>query len=59
MDDVPGQISITLGDIYLVPAQRVGTLELAKESGVDIPTLCHDPQLSTLGACRVCLVEDE
>jgi formate dehydrogenase alpha subunit len=34
-------------------------LELAEESGVDIPTLCHDPQLSSVGACRVCLVEDE
>jgi len=34
-------------------------LELAKESGIDIPTLCHDPQLTSIGACRVCLVEDE
>jgi len=34
-------------------------LELAKESGIDIPTLCHDPQLDSVGACRVCLVEDE
>jgi len=34
-------------------------LELAKESGIDIPTLCHDPQLTSVGACRVCLVEDE
>jgi formate dehydrogenase alpha subunit len=34
-------------------------LELAKESGIDIPALCHDPQLASVGACRVCLVEDE
>lgn len=34
-------------------------LELAQESGVDIPTLCHDPHLTPVGACRICLVEDE
>lgn len=34
-------------------------LELARESGVDIPTLCHDPRLAPIGACRICLVEDE
>ena len=34
-------------------------MELAHESGVDIPTLCHDTHLSPIGACRVCLVEDE
>ena len=32
-------------------------LELASESGIDIPTLCHDAHLAPTGACRVCLVE--
>src|SRR3989304_3201291 len=34
-------------------------LELARESGVEIPTLCYDSNLSPHGACRLCLVEDE
>ncbi|GAH78796.1 unnamed protein product, partial [marine sediment metagenome] len=34
-------------------------LDLAQESGVDIPTLCHDANLAPFGACRMCLVEDE
>jgi formate dehydrogenase alpha subunit len=34
-------------------------LELAGELGVKIPTLCHDPNLASTGACRLCLVEDE
>ncbi len=34
-------------------------LELARESDVNIPTLCHDPHLAPVGACRICLVEDE
>ena len=32
---------------------------MAREAGVDIPTLCHDPRLEPYGACRLCLVEVE
>ena len=32
-------------------------LEVALRSGVSIPTLCHDPRLAPVGACRSCLVE--
>ncbi|MGI6037763.1 MAG: formate dehydrogenase subunit alpha [Limnochordia bacterium] len=39
-------------------AQRHQTvLDVARENGIPIPTLCHDPRLSTFGACRLCLVE--
>jgi formate dehydrogenase major subunit len=31
-------------------------LEVAREHGIYIPTLCFDPHLSPFGACRVCLV---
>ena len=34
-------------------------LDLARESGVAVPTLCHDPHLDPIGACRICIVEDE
>lgn len=34
-------------------------LDVARENGVDIPTLCHDPRLEPYGACRLCLVEVE
>ncbi|MEW6141659.1 MAG: molybdopterin-dependent oxidoreductase [Chloroflexota bacterium] len=34
-------------------------LNLARESGIKIPTLCHDPRLSSPGACRLCIVEEE
>lgn len=33
--------------------------EVAQSYGIPIPTLCHDPYLTPIGACRVCLVEDE
>jgi formate dehydrogenase alpha subunit len=34
-------------------------LEAAEKSGINIPTLCYDPELSKLGACRLCVVEIE
>jgi bidirectional [NiFe] hydrogenase diaphorase subunit len=32
-------------------------LDVARENGIHIPTLCHVPGLSAVGACRLCLVE--
>src|SRR5512141_2201532 len=32
-------------------------LSVARENGIDIPTLCHYDGLSDIGACRICLVE--
>ena len=32
-------------------------LEAAREAGIDIPTLCHDPKLKPVGVCRVCVVD--
>ncbi len=34
-------------------------LEACKKIGVEIPTLCHHPALSDVGACRVCAIEIE
>ncbi|NWG02670.1 MAG: molybdopterin-dependent oxidoreductase [Syntrophaceae bacterium] len=34
-------------------------LEVAKENGICIPTLCYHPRLSLLKSCRICLVEVE
>jgi formate dehydrogenase alpha subunit len=52
-------ITITLDGREVSGYPGMTILELAKESGINIPTLCHDPQLASVGACRVCLVEDE
>ena len=32
-------------------------LEVAREAGADIPTLCHNEKLKPHGDCRLCLVE--
>ena len=39
------------------PGQTV--LEVARENGVRIPTLCHHRKTGPLGRCRVCVVEVE
>ncbi len=52
-------ITITLDGVEVSGYSGMTILDLARESGVDIPTLCHDPYLIPIGACRLCLVEDE
>ena len=32
-------------------------LDVAREQGAKIPTLCHHPALSSYGSCRLCVVE--
>ncbi|MDD5309990.1 MAG: 2Fe-2S iron-sulfur cluster-binding protein [Deltaproteobacteria bacterium] len=32
-------------------------LDVARESGAEIPSLCHHPLIRSYGACRLCLVE--
>ena len=32
-------------------------LEAAQAAGIEVPHLCHHPELSPVGACRLCLVE--
>ncbi|MGI5922282.1 MAG: 2Fe-2S iron-sulfur cluster-binding protein, partial [Syntrophomonadaceae bacterium] len=34
-------------------------LQAAEQAGIKIPRLCYDPDLSPMGACRLCVVEVE
>ncbi|MBM4452236.1 MAG: formate dehydrogenase subunit alpha, partial [Chloroflexi bacterium] len=52
-------VTITLNGREVSGQQGMTILDLAKESGLVIPTLCHDPNLAPYGACRICIVEDE
>ncbi len=52
-------ITITLNGVEVSGHAGMTILDLARESGVEIPTLCHDAHLAPTGACRICLVEDE
>jgi len=52
-------VTITLDGSEVSGHADMTILELAREVGIQIPTLCYDPHLSPLGACRVCIVEEE
>lgn len=54
-----------MSGIMYIDDQRVeftdekNVLAVIKKAGIDIPTLCYFSELSTYGACRMCVVENE
>jgi bidirectional [NiFe] hydrogenase diaphorase subunit len=42
---------------YLYAHAGDSVLDVARDNGINIPTLCHLDGLSDVGACRLCLVE--
>src|SRR5438046_10677955 len=34
-------------------------LEVCRDNGIEIPTLCYEPKLPGFGACRMCVVDVE
>jgi polyferredoxin len=50
-------VNLTInGNKYEVAKDKT-VLEVARENGIEIPTLCHHKDLLPYGACRMCLVE--
>lgn len=51
--------------IMYIDGQRVAfdgeknVLAVIRKAGIDMPTFCYYSELSTFGACRMCVVEDE
>jgi NADH dehydrogenase/NADH:ubiquinone oxidoreductase subunit G len=44
-------------DVEATAGQTI--LECARDNGIFIPTLCHYAKTTNVGACRVCVVEQE
>ena len=53
------KISLFIDGKHVDCVRGMSILEAAGEHGINIPTLCHHPDLKPFGACRLCLVEDE
>jgi bidirectional [NiFe] hydrogenase diaphorase subunit len=49
--------TVKIDDRELGAAADQTILDLAREAGIFIPTLCHIEGLSAVGGCRLCLVE--
>ena len=52
-------VTLTINQQEVSGHPEMTILELARESGIIIPTLCHHASLNPIGACRICLVENE
>lgn len=50
---------ITIDGRKLEVPENKNVLDCALEAGIYIPHLCHHPNLSELGSCRMCIVEVE
>lgn len=50
-------VNLTINEKKVKVAEGATVLQAAQEAGVHIPTLCHHPELTPYGACRLCLVE--
>jgi len=51
------KISLTIDGKKIEASSGQTILEIAKENGIHIPTLCYYPNTKPAGACRVCVVE--
>lgn len=50
-------IEVTLNGKVVTCEPGITILELAKQHGIEIPTLCNDEELKPFGSCWVCAVE--
>jgi predicted molibdopterin-dependent oxidoreductase YjgC len=52
-------VKLTINGRKVVAPEGSTILEAARGAGITIPTLCHHPDLSNVGACRMCVVSVE
>ncbi len=50
-------ITFNIDDRELKAEKGQTILQVARENGIDIPTLCHHEAIEPYGACRLCIVE--
>ncbi|HEX74983.1 MAG TPA: formate dehydrogenase subunit alpha [Dehalococcoidia bacterium] len=52
-------IDLTIDGQQVKAKEGATVLEVAREGGIYIPTLCYHPSLTPYGSCRMCIVEIE
>jgi len=52
-------ITLTIDERPVTVPKGTTVLEACRMNDIPIPTLCHDPELTGVGACRLCVVEIE
>jgi len=56
---MPDTITLTINDKQVTAKPGQTILQVCREQGIDIPTLCYLEDLFPSGACRMCVVEVE
>jgi len=51
------KVNVILNGKLITGNKGMTILDLAKENGIDIPTLCYMEGMSPTGSCRMCVVE--
>jgi len=52
-------VLLTINGRQVTVPEGLTVLEAAQRAEVYVPTLCHDPDLESYGACRLCIVQIE
>jgi len=52
-------VSLIIDGVKVQAEEGSTILEVARFYGISIPTLCHHDELTSYGACRLCMVEVE
>jgi predicted molibdopterin-dependent oxidoreductase YjgC len=52
-------VNLQINGIHLQAEEGQTVLDVARKSGIHIPTLCYHPALKPSGSCRLCAVEVE
>jgi NADH dehydrogenase/NADH:ubiquinone oxidoreductase subunit G len=52
-------VTFTINGQRVTAPEGSTILEAARGAGIYIPTLCHHPDLTNVGACRICVVTVE
>lgn len=50
-------IHLTINELPIEAEEGWTILEVSRDAGIHIPTLCYHPALEPYGACRLCMVE--
>jgi NADH-quinone oxidoreductase subunit G/[NiFe] hydrogenase diaphorase moiety small subunit len=59
MEITEEQVAVTIDGKEIVVAAGTTILQVARQIGIRIPTLCHHEDLCVAGVCRICVVEVE
>ncbi len=54
-----GEIKLVIDGAEASGREGMTILDAAGQIGIEIPTLCHSPELTPTGVCRICVVDEE